>query len=257
MNVLNVIDREGEVTNVAAEAQIALQTGDTARSAQLFRQAGEMLESSVARLTKPSERSLARFLAATHYYKGGAYQEATRVCDRIRERRLPSRVRHLYPPFLKDVEERSAPDYPAKYARESWRTTIGEPGTATVKAAQKVIDLLIAHPYLSFLADRMAYMEGAMLRCTRGDRRGGHAVLPRGMGIRAGQSASLARVPRQPLQGGEACGGMGDRRGATVDHPGAALVDLRDERHQRDPRRRDAMPDTGNVIEHSAISARR
>ena len=103
MNVLDVIDEKGEVTASPLEAQIALEDGDTIRSAQLFKQAGEMLESSVARLTKPSERDLARFLAATHYYKGGAYHEAARVCDRIQERRLPARVRHLYPPFLKDV----------------------------------------------------------------------------------------------------------------------------------------------------------
>lgn len=157
MNVLDAIDEKGDVTRVALEAQIALEDGDTIRSAQLFRQAGEMLESSVARLTKASERDLARFLAATHYYKGAAYQDAARMCDRIQGRRLPARVRHLYPPFLEDVRERSAPGYAERYTegiRELYgrATREGDP-----TASQKVIDLLIAHPYL-FPRDRMAHM---------------------------------------------------------------------------------------------------
>ncbi len=157
MNVLTVIDRDGEATNVGLEAQCALQEGDTSRSAQFFKRAGEILESAVARLEKPSERDLARFLAATHYYKGGIYLEAARVCRKIQERRLPSRVRHLYPPFLTDVKERSAPDYAARYTemvKERYQRVTVE-GDRT--AAQEVIDLLIAHPYL-FPRDRMAHM---------------------------------------------------------------------------------------------------
>ncbi len=148
MNVLEEIDQKGEVTNIALEAQAALQDGDTERSARLFRKAGEMLEASVAGLARPSERDLARFLAATHYDKGGANPEAARVCDRIQPRRLPSRVRHLYPPFLKDVRERSAPGY-----RDNYDRTLLEQFQFAMKAgnqssAQKVIDLLKEHPYI-------------------------------------------------------------------------------------------------------------
>jgi tetratricopeptide (TPR) repeat protein len=155
MNVLDTIDEKGAVTGVALEAQIALEAGDTIRSAQLFKQAGEMLESSVARLAKPSERDLARFLAATHYFKGGAYNEAARICDRIHTRRLPARVRHLYPPFLKDVRERSAPIYTTKYEmiiKDYYRRV----RDGDRDAAQKAIDLLIAHPYL-LPRERMAH----------------------------------------------------------------------------------------------------
>jgi hypothetical protein len=156
MNVLDTIDEKGEVTRVALDAQIALEAGDTISSARLFGQAGEMLESSVARLAKPSERDLARFLAATHYFKSGAYHEAARVCDRIQERRLPSRVRHLYPPFLKDVRERSAPDYAVRHARmlTDYYRRVRE---GDRDAAQKAIDLLIAHPYL-LPRERMAHL---------------------------------------------------------------------------------------------------
>jgi tetratricopeptide (TPR) repeat protein len=156
VNVLEAIDTGGEVTRVSGEAQIALEAGDTPLSSRLFLQAGKMLESAVARLSKASERDLARFLAATHYYKGGVYQEAARVCGRIQGGRLPSRVRHLYPPFLKDVKERSAPDYTRRYA-----ATVAELYQRVTRdgdrdAAQKVIDLLIAHPYV-VPHDRMAH----------------------------------------------------------------------------------------------------
>jgi hypothetical protein len=157
VNVFEALDKRGEVTRVSGEAQIALEAGDTPRSARLFVQAGQMLEAAVARIDKASERDLARFLAATHYYKGGAYHEAARVCGNIQGRRLPSRVRHLYPPFLKDVKERSDDDYAGRFVervRDLYQRVTRE-GDHT--AAQEVIDLLIAHPYL-FPRDRMAHM---------------------------------------------------------------------------------------------------
>jgi hypothetical protein len=157
VNVFEAVDKRGEVTRVSGEAQIALEAGDTPRSTQLFVQAGEMLESAVPRLAKASERDLARFLAATHFYKGGAYQEAARVCGRIQAGRLPSRVRHLYPPFLKDVKERSAPDYTRRHAAIVADLYQRVTRDGDLAAAQGVIDLLIAHPYL-FPRDRMAYM---------------------------------------------------------------------------------------------------
>ncbi len=166
MHILLAIDEQGEVTRVGLEAMLALQQGDTARSAQHDRQAGEMLESAVARLSKASEKDHARFFAATHYYKGGAYQEAARVCDQIRERRLPARVRHLYPPFLEDVEERSAPDYVARYKRileDNFRQAIDQNDPT---AAQKVIDVLkdhqyiLPHPYMAYVRARCCEIEG-------------------------------------------------------------------------------------------------
>ncbi len=166
MHILEAIDQKGEVTRVGLEAMLALGQGDTARSAQLYRQAAEVLESAVARLSKASEKDHARFFAATYYYKGGAYQEAARVCDQIRERRLPVRVRHLYPPFLKDVEERSAPDYVARYKRileDNFRHAIYQNDPT---AAQKVIDVLkdhqyiLPHPFMAYVRARCCQIGG-------------------------------------------------------------------------------------------------
>jgi tetratricopeptide (TPR) repeat protein len=148
MHILQVIDPEGEISRVGLEAMAAFGEGDTTRSAQLYKQAGEMLEAAVTRLAKASEQDHARFFAATHYYKGGAYQDALRICDQIRPRRLPARVRSMYPPFLKDVEERSAPEYLGRYRRileDNFRDAIARNDAA---AAQKVIDVLKDHQYI-------------------------------------------------------------------------------------------------------------
>jgi tetratricopeptide (TPR) repeat protein len=148
MTVLEAVDQHGEVTRVALEAQIALEAGDTPRASTLYQQAAEMIESAISDLKKPSERDLARFLAATHYYHGGHYEKAAKVCEKIREDRLPSGVRHLYPSFLKLVRERSAPDYAARYresVKESYRrATEQDDGSA----ARKVIEILMDHSYL-------------------------------------------------------------------------------------------------------------
>jgi tetratricopeptide (TPR) repeat protein len=157
MNVLDAVDPKGEVTHLALQAQIALEAGDTANSGRLFQQAAEMLEAAVARLVRPSEKDLACFLAATHYYKGGHYELADRLCGRIRESRLPARVRHLYPPFLEHVTERTAPGYAARYRdriSKAYRRIITR---ADQSAAQKLIDILIDHPYL-LPQDQMAYV---------------------------------------------------------------------------------------------------
>jgi tetratricopeptide (TPR) repeat protein len=157
MSALEEIDKEGEVTHVVSEAQIALEAGDTARAGHLFRQAAKMLESSVSGQRRASERELARFLAATHYYKGGAYDEAAKLCRKIQERLLPADVRLLYPPFLRDVRERSAPDYAEKtksLVLNSCRRVIA---TGDVSACRRVLELLVDHPFL-FPQDQMAFV---------------------------------------------------------------------------------------------------
>jgi tetratricopeptide (TPR) repeat protein len=157
MTVLEAVGQQGEVTLMASKAQIALQSGDTASCAHLYHQAAEMIESAVSSLKKPSERDLAQFLVATHYYLGGHYEKAAQVCEKIRVNRLPARYRHLYPPFLKDVKERSAPGYAARY-----RDRIDNAFGRAVKegdrsAAQEVIEILKDHQFL-LPRDRMAYV---------------------------------------------------------------------------------------------------
>jgi tetratricopeptide (TPR) repeat protein len=148
LTVLEAVDRQGEVTRIALQANIALEAGDTPRARSLFQQAAEIMESGVAGLKKSSERDLARFLVATHYYKGGHYDRAAKVCERIQEKRLPSRARHIYPPFLKTVRERSAPDYAEQCARILFGQKERVKKERDSSAAQKVIEILIENPYL-------------------------------------------------------------------------------------------------------------
>ena len=49
MNVLDAIDPDGEVTRAAAEAQVALEAGDTARARHLFTQAAQRLNKNLQR----------------------------------------------------------------------------------------------------------------------------------------------------------------------------------------------------------------
>jgi hypothetical protein len=157
MNVLLAIDPKGDVTRIGLEARIALQNGDTANCARLSHQAAELIESVISDLKRPSERDLARFMAATHCYNGGHYEKAVKVCETIRVNRLPARYRHLYPPFLKQVKERSAPGYATRY-----RDRIDNAFGRAVKegdrsAAQEVIEILKDHQFL-LPQDRMAYV---------------------------------------------------------------------------------------------------
>jgi hypothetical protein len=155
--VLEAVGQQGEVTRIGMEASIALQNGDTANCGRLYHQAAEMIESAVSSLKRPSERDLARFLAATHYYLGGHYEKAARVCEEIRTSRLPASHRHLYPPFLKQVKERSAPGYAARYRNRIDKALRQAVNEGDRSAAQKVIDILKDHQFL-LPQDRMAYV---------------------------------------------------------------------------------------------------
>ena len=157
MTVLDAIDQQGEVTRIGIEARIALQNGDTASCARLYHQAAEIIESAIVDLKKPSERDFARFVAATHYYLGGHYEKAAKVCEKIRESRLPASHRHLYPPFLKHVTARSASGYAARYRDridKAFRRAVNEDDRSV---AQKAIDILKDHQFL-LPQDQMAYI---------------------------------------------------------------------------------------------------
>jgi tetratricopeptide (TPR) repeat protein len=157
ITVLEAVGKQGKVTRIAMEAQIALEHGDTSRASTLFHQAAEMMESAVSRLKTASERDLARFLLATHYYKGGAYEKAAKVCAKIQATRLPDNVRHVYPAFITKVKERSAPGYADRYSgilRDQYRRVLTE---EDLSAAQNVIEILMEHPYL-VPRERMAFL---------------------------------------------------------------------------------------------------
>lgn len=98
-------------TLAAAEALAALGVGDTALARQKYAEAGGILEREMKARHGGGEKQLLRFLAATQYYKGGDYQKAQELAQKIDAGALPKNVRGLLPQFLKDVKLRAAPGY--------------------------------------------------------------------------------------------------------------------------------------------------
>ncbi|HYH67258.1 MAG TPA: hypothetical protein VD866_21355 [Urbifossiella sp.] len=128
-------------TLAAAEGQAALGRGDTAAAAARFVEAGEILLREAAGQPDHGDKTLLRFLAASQFYKGGAYGRALELARRVEARILPSGSRGLLPRFLKDAGERAAPDY-----RERMRQAL----FALYRGGQyrRVMDLLKDHPYV-------------------------------------------------------------------------------------------------------------
>jgi tetratricopeptide (TPR) repeat protein len=138
---MNIPLDSGETTQLTLEAEVALRNGDTVRAQELFQEAGKKLERAVRRVRKESEKGFLRFLAATQYYKGGHYQEAGRLCNRIQGRLLSPAIGAAYEPFLQDVRMRCAPDYSARM-----RGTLGE--HYRKQQYQEILLILQSHPYL-------------------------------------------------------------------------------------------------------------
>ena len=148
--MLSSMDKSGEVTRTSAEAQRALNAGDTERARALFEQAGERLEAAIVNTRKQGEKHLARFLAATQYYKGGHYGKALELCRRAQADLLPAEVRPLYPQFFSDVRDRSSQDYTARVRKAlsgHWRK----------REFQRVLEVLQEHPYV-FPRGGMAFL---------------------------------------------------------------------------------------------------
>ena len=66
------------------------------------------------RAQNEESRNLLMFLAATQYYRGGLYQDAARLAERIAPTTLPANTRNLLPDFLRDVRDRSSAGYVAR-----------------------------------------------------------------------------------------------------------------------------------------------
>ena len=100
-----------------------------------------MLEADAASRFKQRDKVLIWFLAATQYYLGGHYNQAAELCRKIEARLLPERVHDIYRNFLKDVRERSKPDYVERMcARIPYLWSHGE--------YQQIIDMLKDHHYV-------------------------------------------------------------------------------------------------------------
>jgi tetratricopeptide (TPR) repeat protein len=139
--ISSALDTSGEATRLTADAQVALNVGDTARAGVRFEEAGKLLERKADSTRKSADKHLLRFLAATQYYKGGHYAKAQKLCRHIQANLLPGEVRPLYTPFLADVRGRAVPEYAARV-----RTTLLRNWTGKDYGA--VLDLFREHPYV-------------------------------------------------------------------------------------------------------------
>jgi hypothetical protein len=135
------IDKGSHATIAAANAQAALDRGDTSAASKGFEEAGAILEREWMAAPDEATRQLSCFLTATQYYKGGHYQKARELGGKINVARLPGSTRHLLPRLLRDVEERAAPDY-----EERIRTRLTELWRSGNHAG--IIELLAEHPYV-------------------------------------------------------------------------------------------------------------
>ncbi len=107
----SIIDEGGRSTIASAEAQAAIGVGDTRLARAKYAEAGALLEGECGRARKPEDQHLARFLAATQFYRGSHYLRSLSLAKQIRADYLPKGVASLLPGFLRDVEERASPEY--------------------------------------------------------------------------------------------------------------------------------------------------
>jgi tetratricopeptide (TPR) repeat protein len=132
---------DGAATIAAAEGQVALAAGDTARAREKFSEAGTILERNVAQARKQSDKHFVRFLAASQYYKAGRYGKGLAICKKIQAKLLPPAVRPLFPAFSRDVRSRSRPGYEKRTRRELlnlWLT----------RQYSRLLEVLQEHPYV-------------------------------------------------------------------------------------------------------------
>jgi hypothetical protein len=145
-----IIDRDGLATVASAEGQAALDAGDTRRASDRFAQAGEILEAEMRAVKDNETEHLLRFLAATQFYKGGHYQRALELAEKIKASALPASTGHLLPNFKQDVKERASPAYEGRV-----RERLQQLWTARDYAG--FIEMLKDHPYFFPPADMAFY----------------------------------------------------------------------------------------------------
>ncbi len=136
-----LVDRKGIASRLAAEGSFAIGCGYTTLAAEKYAEAGKELERRLAAARKAPDRHLLRFLAATQYYLGGHYQRAFHLSKHIEARFLSPSSRKLLPKFLKDVRERSSPNY-----KERMRKSLTQLWIA--KDYEKVLDVLKDHQFI-------------------------------------------------------------------------------------------------------------
>jgi len=148
----SVIDREGNATIAAAEAQGALMVGDTPLAAVKYFEAGRLIASGIRALRKTPDKALAGFLAASQFYHGGHYEKALSLVRKIDVKYLSPTVRPLFTQFFRDVTERATKEYRDAIRREMHAVWLKND-------YQYVLSMLRSHPYV-FPPGAMAYIRG-------------------------------------------------------------------------------------------------
>ncbi len=137
----SVTSTSDTATRAAAEGLVALGVGDTALARQKYAEAGAILEREMKVRHGGGEKQFLRFLAATQYYKGGDYQKAQELAQKIDAGALPKNIRGLLPQFQKDVKLRAAPGYAASIRRTLHSLWLAH-------KPREAIAILQEHPYV-------------------------------------------------------------------------------------------------------------
>ncbi len=115
---LIIADPNGTASVLGMEAIGALGRGDTALAQQKHGEAGRVLERRMKAVSRAREKHYLRFLAATQFYKGGHYQHAAELAEKIDPKLLDARARELLPNFLTDIRDRSGAGYAPRIGTE-------------------------------------------------------------------------------------------------------------------------------------------
>jgi tetratricopeptide (TPR) repeat protein len=212
--VIAEVNQAGVATRVAAEAQAALNAGDTERARAGFEEAARQLEAGIREARSQSEKHLLRFLAATHYYKGGRYAKALALGRRVRPNLLPSNVRSVCRQFVRDAEERAAGDYEVKVRQALLKRWEQEDYAG-------VLGVLQEHPFVLPAGD-LAFLRGtccealgdhqaALLFCADARKTGSVDPLP---SLKAALANAKDNLPRRNRNGRRLA--MADRRPSPV-----------------------------------------
>lgn len=136
-----VVDASGDASRAALQGEAALGDGDTALARRKYVEAGDILSRGAAESRDVRTKALSRFLAASHYFRGGDYASAAAHVRKVDPRHLPREVAPRFPRFAAEVGRRSDPAYAARIRAELARTW--ESG-----GYDRVIALLRDHQYV-------------------------------------------------------------------------------------------------------------
>ncbi len=117
--MVSALDVNGAATRASLQGEAALGEGDTALARKKHSEAGDLLKSKVAEFPDVPRKAVARFLAASQYFRAGEYQKAAKLCAKINPEKLPDEDSRIhFSEFDREVRRRIAPGYLASARQE-------------------------------------------------------------------------------------------------------------------------------------------